>query len=114
MLEYIDKKLPFAIPTPRLTDLLPSDVGTREPVSHGMTLHGATYVDDSVDLSVHARIAQSAFLLGYVIDRVTTSNPNSSSCHAACLDNALRSFAMTLLQPNSREHLCWPYSICLR
>jgi hypothetical protein len=114
MLEYIDKKLPFAIPTPLPTDLLPSDDGTREPASQGLSLHGATPVNTSVALSVHARIAQGAFLLSYVIDRVSASDPNSSSCGAAFLDNALRSYAMTLLQPNDHGYLCWPYSICLR
>jgi len=114
MLEYIDKKLPFAIPTPLPTDLLPSDDGTREPASQGMSLHGAMPTNTSVELSVHARIAQGAFLLSYVVDRVSASDPNSSSCGAARLDNTLRSYAMTLLQPKGHGHLCWPYSICLR
>ncbi len=114
MLEYIDKKLPFAIPTPLLTDLLPSDDGTRQPVCQGINIHGATPTNASGDLSVYATIAQGAFLLSYVIDRVNGSDPNSSSCGAAFLDNALRSYAMTLLQPNDHGYLCWPYSICLR
>jgi len=114
MLDYIDKKLPFAIPTPRLTDLLPSDNGARAVASQGMSLHGAPPTNSNVELSVHARIAQSVFLLIYVIDRVSAFDPNSSSCGAAFLDSALRSYAMTLLQPNDDGHLCWPYSICLR
>jgi hypothetical protein len=114
MLECVDKKLPFAIPTPLLTDLLPSDNGTREPASYGMSLHGAAPITTSTELSVHARIAQGALLLSYVIDRVSSSNPNSSSCSAVFLDDALRTYAMAVLQPNDDGHLCWPYTICLR
>ena len=114
MLEYIDKKLPFAIPTPHPTDILPSDDGTRAPVSQGINLHGTTPIDASVELSVHTRIAQGAFLLSHVIDCVNASGPNSSACGAAFLDNALRSYAMTLLPPNGHGYFCWPYSICLR
>lgn len=80
MLEYIDKGLPFAIPTPLPYDLLPSDDGTRVLVSQGLKQHGAAPSETSVHLSVHARIAQGAYLLGYVIDRVSESDPNSSSC----------------------------------
>lgn len=113
MLEYIDKKLPFAIPTPLPTDILPSDDGTREPASQGLNLQGATSTNVSLELSVYARIAQGAFLLSYVIERISGTDPNTSSCSASYLDNALRSFAMTVLQPSGHGHFCWPYSICL-
>jgi hypothetical protein len=114
MLEYIDKKLPFAIPTPLYTELLPSDNGIKASASQGLNLHGAAPDDPSVELSIYTRIAQGAFLLGHVISRVGDSDPNSSSCGAASLDTALRSFAMVCLQPSDCGHLCWPYSLCLR
>ncbi|TAQ86141.1 hypothetical protein B7494_g5546 [Chlorociboria aeruginascens] len=113
MLEYIDKKLPFAIPTPLLTDILPSDDGSREPVSQGISLDGSTPINNAVELSIYARIAQGIILLSYVIDRVNGCNPNTTSCGAALLDNALRSYATLLLQSDGHGHFCWPYSICL-
>ncbi len=114
MLEYIDRKLPFAISTPLPTDILPSDDGTREPASQGINVDGGTPADAPAELSIYARVAQGAFLLSYVIDRVSASDPNASSCGTVFLDNALRSYAMTLLQPGGLGHLCLPYSICLR
>ena len=114
MLEYLDKKLPFAIPVPLPSDLLPSDDGTRNPVSQGRNMHEAPPGIDSGKLGVYARIAQAAVLLSYVINRLTSSGPFLSSCSAANLDQSLRSFAMTLLHPDENDHLCSPYGICLR
>lgn len=114
MLEYMDEKLPFAIPTPLATDLLPSDDGTKYPTSQDLNLHGRASGGPSVELSIYARIAQGAVLLSYVITRVGESDLHSSSCGAASLDTALRSFAMICLQPSDSGHLCWPYSLCLR
>jgi len=114
MLEYMDKKLPFAIISPRPSDILPSDNGTRIPVSSGLSQHGKPAVPSTVELSIGARIAQGAYLLGHVIDRVSAAKSNTSSCGAAYVDMTLRSYAMDLLKPAGHGHLCWPYAICLR
>jgi hypothetical protein len=113
-LEFLDAKLPFAIPTPKITNILPSSDGARHPVSHGITLPGDATGGGSVNLSVHARIAQSAFFLSHVIDRVSALDPDTSSCGAAILEKKLRAFALTLLETSGRKFLCWPYTICLR
>ncbi|KAG4423432.1 hypothetical protein IFR04_003399 [Cadophora malorum] len=113
MLEYMDKKLPFAIISPRPSDILPSDNGTRIPVSSGLSQHGKPAVPSTVELSIGARIAQGAYLLGHVIDRVSAAKSNTSSCGAAYVDMTLRSYAMDLLKPAGHGHLCWPYAICL-
>jgi hypothetical protein len=83
----------------------------RHPVSQRI---GEGDSNDPIKLSVYARIAQSAFLLSHVIDRVSAWDPNSSSCGAAILDHNLRSFAMALLEPSDRKLHCWPYTMCLR
>jgi hypothetical protein len=114
MLEYIDKKLPFAIPTPTSTDLLPATDGTRQPVSRGTGLDKWTIGNDAAKINLHARTAQAAVLLSHVIYRVSSSGPEISSCGAGLLDKNLQSFAMDLLQPDGKHHNCWPYSICLR
>lgn len=116
MLEYIDKRLPFAIPKVSPTDILPSEDGVKEPVSRGLKKDGDPLDLNTVELSIHARIAQGAYLLGHVIVRVSTSasDSDSSSCAAAYADNTLRSYAMDLLQLSNHGHLCWPYAICLR
>ncbi|KAL2066647.1 hypothetical protein VTL71DRAFT_2719 [Oculimacula yallundae] len=113
MLEYIDKNLPFAIPKLEYSGTLPSEDGSRRPISHGLKQYGDTSSPDVTELSVPTRIAQGAYLLGHVIDRVRASNPDSSSCGAAQIDVTLRSYAMDLLQPSDHGHLCWPFAICL-
>ncbi|KAH7370820.1 hypothetical protein BKA65DRAFT_471996 [Rhexocercosporidium sp. MPI-PUGE-AT-0058] len=113
VLEYLDKKLPFAIPKLSPSDILPSEDGTRQAVFLGLKRDGHA-PDPGAELSIYARIAQGAYLLGHVIDRVRASNPDSSSCGAAYVDNTLRLYAMDLLQPTGHGHLCWPYGICLR
>ncbi|KAK0122398.1 hypothetical protein ONS95_010638 [Cadophora gregata] len=113
MLDCIDKKLPFAIPSPSPSDILPSEDGTRFQVSIGLSQQGKPADPSTVELSIGARIAQGAYLLGHVIDRVSTSKPSISSCAAAHVDLTLRSYAMELLKPAGHGHLCWPYAICL-
>jgi hypothetical protein len=114
MLEYTHKKLPFAIPDPRPFDLLPSDDGTIHPVSDGINLYGTPIARGLGKIGAYGRLAQSSILLGHVLAHINASNVKSSSCSAARLDNGLRSFAMTLLQPNEIEYLHSSYSVCLR
>lgn len=114
MLEYMDKKLPFAIPTPILSDILPSENGERVSVSSGLSLQGKPPISNPIELCVSARIAQGAYLLGHVIDRVSAVKSDISSCGAAHVDMTLRSWGMDLLKPAGHSHLCWPYAICLR
>lgn len=114
MLEYLHKKLPFAIPEPRSGDLLPSDNGTIHPVSDGIIVYGKRTISRAGKIGGYGRLAQSSALLGRVLSHIIASTTNSSSCGAARLDNGLRSFAMTLLQPDEAEYLHSAYSICLR
>ncbi|XMA10366.1 hypothetical protein WAI453_003157 [Rhynchosporium graminicola] len=113
MLEYVPKKLPFAIPDLDWSDILPSGDALRLPISYGLVQHGDTTSPIPVDFSVPTRIAQGAYLLGHVIDRVQSSNTDSSSCSAAKIDGTLRAYAMDLLQPSEHGHLCWPFAISL-
>ncbi|KAH7413374.1 hypothetical protein BKA64DRAFT_638037 [Cadophora sp. MPI-SDFR-AT-0126] len=113
MLEYMDRRVPFAIKTPSPSDILPSEDGARIPVSCGLSQEGKWPIPSTVELSVSARIAQGAYLLSYVIDRVSVSKSTISSCAAAQLDASLRSYALDLLKPAGHSHLCWPYAICL-
>ena len=114
MLEYLDKRISFAIPDPLPTNLLPSDDGTRNPVSQGINMNEAHAGIGSHKLNVYARIARAAVLLSSVINRVRATGPYLSSCSAPHLDRDLRSFTMTLLHPDEKHHLCSPYAICLR
>ncbi|PVH80981.1 hypothetical protein DL98DRAFT_588037 [Cadophora sp. DSE1049] len=111
MLEYMDRKLPFAIPSPGPSDILPSEDGTRVPVSSGLSQQGKAPIPSTVELCISARIAQGAYLLGHVIDRVSSSK--LSSCAAAHVDITLRSYAMDLLKPAGHGHLCWPAILVL-
>lgn len=113
MLEYLDKKFPFAIPTPLPSDLLPLENGMREPASHGLKLYKVAHDKRSSGLSVQARIAQSAFLLSHVIDYMRASDPKSTLFGAACLDKSLRMFMMMILEENIANNQ-GPYTICLR
>jgi len=114
MLEQLDQPFPFAIPTPLPTDILPSHDGSQHTVSSGLCVDDATPSENvSVKLTSHARMAQSIFLLSYVIEYVKSTSSSPSPHDAACLDRSIRSFMMALLQDDIKHHQ-GPYTICLR
>lgn len=126
ILEQLDKRLPFSIPTPSLIfDLLPTaDINAIRPVAVGLKISVVPVPNPSpftgnptFQHETFVQLAQATYLLSRVIDHIYEGpNATESPCRAGRLDESLQHYSMSLLHDGGSEGgmQCWPYSICMR